>query len=93
MKDSNEVKEYEEIIMPCDCGCSSIHINRDEDSAYISFYLNAFYAKQDGYFKTLTRRLKMIWYIIRGKDYLFEDVSLTIDKYKKLVKDMNKLIK
>ena len=89
----NDIKEYEDIVIPCDCGCSMVTIGRDKDSAYIQFYTNSFYAKQDGYWRTFKRRLKMIWYIIRGKDYLFEDVSISIDKFKKLSKDINKLAK
>lgn len=92
-ENKDNIKEYSDIIIPCDCGCSIVTIGRDEDFAYIQFYVNSFYAKQDGYWKTFKRRLKMIWYIIRGKDYLFEDVSISIDKFKKLSKDIDKLTK
>lgn len=93
MEENNEIEKYEEITVPCDCGCSMLHISRDKDNAYLAFYLNAFYSKQEGYWKTFKRRIKMIWYIIRGKDYMFEDVSISIKTFKQLSKDMQNLAK
>lgn len=82
------------VIIPCDCGCSIFEIQRFDDDIALMFYTNSFYAKQDAKFiKTLKRRLKIIWYTLIGKEYLFEDVSINIEDFKKYLKEMQKLVK
>lgn len=95
MDDKTENNNIEkEVSIPCDCGCSILKItNYDNEDISFAFYINSFYAKQDARFlETLKRRCKIIWYTIIGKEYLFEDVSIKYEDFKKYYKELKKLI-
>lgn len=67
------------IIIECDCNTHSIKLVKgDENEYYLNEYVHTFYSKQDKtFFNKLKFKLKYIWYILRGKDYLLEEVCLT----------------
>lgn len=71
-----------------------LNINKDDQYDYsFQFYVSNFYNKQDGIFSIIKRRLKLIWYTLRGKDYLLEDLIFKKDQIKELIKDLEDIIK
>ena len=55
----------------CTCGCGGIEYDfftNDKDLVF-SVYQSAFYAKQDGIFKTIWHRIKLAWFALIGKEY------------------------
>ena len=75
-------KDRNELIVNCKCGCEdSVHIRidtNDYDYYAIWTYMNGnFYTDQnDKVFRTIGRKLKKIWAIIRNKDYYYSDVVM-----------------
>lgn len=76
-------------IIDCDCGCGAIEVEKfDDDAICISYMVPAFYAWQGGRWK---ERFRLIWSILRGKDYrLYEAVSTgsRFDEFKQWVVDL-----
>lgn len=73
-----------------------VQLNLPQEKQYdysFQFYISNFYSKQDGIFSIIKRRLKLIWYIIRGKEYLFEDLNFTEDQVKELIKNLKDITK
>ena len=71
-----------ELIVTCKCGCQdSIHIKVDkEDSEYYCLvtYMNGNWSRDQGdkIHRTIGRKLKKIWCIIRNKDYYYSDIIM-----------------
>lgn len=86
----SQVKEI--IFCECDCGCATLQISRFEDDVTIDCKESFFYSKQDGIFKTIKERIKMIWCIITGKEYRLWDITLSPGKAKELARSINKFI-
>ena len=56
--------------LECECGCSTLNVEYlDHDDYYVGVSLNGFGVKSLGVFGTIRKRLELIWYILRGKDY------------------------
>jgi hypothetical protein len=76
-------KDKTEMIVSCKCGCEeSVHIRIDAeypDYYAIWTYMNgSFYTDWKGrVFKTICRKLKKIWAIIRNKDYYYSDIIMS----------------
>ena len=79
---SGETKTEKIIIVNCNCGCNEgIYITKHKDidfsdDYYLSIVASKFYSQQMGLFKTLCNRIKMIWYIISGKNYRLCEIVL-----------------
>lgn len=84
--------EYSKIIIcDCDCGCDSqIKIRKIEgiDEYYLDVGISLFYTEQRGIFKTIIKRLKMIGYIILGKEYRFTEIVLRDKDVDSLIKNL-----
>ena len=84
---SNDKKD---LVVNCKCGCeNTIHIrldDTDKDSDYyaIMTYLNDnWYRDQDDrILRTIGRKLKKIWAILRNKDYYYSDVLMSCEDFK-----------
>lgn len=84
---SNDKKD---LIVNCKCGCeNTIHIrldDTDKDSDYYAIitYLNGnWYRDQDDRtLRTIGRKLKKIWAILRNKDYYYSDVLMSCEDFK-----------
>ena len=66
----------------CNDECGIIEFKKEFDDkydiVYISYFVNAFYANQHDLFYIWKTRLKMIWDILRGKEYmLFDTITLS----------------
>ena len=87
-----------QVIVPCTCGHSMIVFGLWHEfetpkggfipeTVYISNYWLSFYAHQKSILNIVKSRLKMIWYILRGKEYQLYDITIDneedIQKFKK----------
>lgn len=90
-------KDNKELIVTCDCGCEdAIHIRvDDEDKEYdcylIQTYMNGnWYRDQnDRVFRTIGRKLKKIWAIIRNKDFYYSEVAMSRDDFQRYKEYIN----
>ena len=88
-------KNKTELIATCRCGCDdSIHIRIDNEDHYyyaILSYMNGnFYSDQNStVFRTIGKKLKKIWAIIRNKDYHYSDVFMTKEEFEEFRKFIN----
>ena len=71
-------EDGKELLVDCSCGCNEglrISIKKDEDGyAYLSYVSGNFY---NGQGSTFARKLKKIWRILRGKDYVYSEICMT----------------
>lgn len=89
--------DKKELIVTCKCGCQdAIHIKVDDgdketDYYAIQAYMNGnWYRDQDDrVLRSLGRKLKKIWAIIRNKDYYYSDVSMSCDDFKRYKEYIN----
>ena len=85
------------IFIECNCYTHGIKLTKGEivDDVYeyyISFFVNNYMAKQDKTFwNKLKFKLKYIWYILIGKDYILDEISLDEYDFKKLRDGINTL--
>ena len=78
----------------CDCGCGNeIVVDlavRDRNSYDVSVHTvcSCFFAKQEGPWRTLERRLKAAWFMLTGQEYLIHDVVMDANEWHALVENM-----
>lgn len=70
------MKKMRGFLVECDCFCSILRFQEDEDGVYIDHYISSWYAKQNNIIDVLKYKIKMIWYIIQGKDFHLYDIVL-----------------
>jgi hypothetical protein len=76
-------------VIGCGCGCSKIEITKypdDDDDDFIgiiNYYGSTFYAKQSVIKDRIIERIKMLWFIFRGKDYLLYDLVFNQEEWKR----------
>jgi len=92
-----KIKEYDEVgrvNINCDCGCSSLTIEQWQgengpEEIFIAHKISSFYALQQPGWTKFKEAIKIIWCILRGKEYYFYEIVLTtkdqISKFKKAV--------
>lgn len=97
-----ETKDGKELIVTCNCsggyGCGEvarIRVNDAYKEGNIYSFLTYFsgnWAREagDGIFKTLGRKLKKIWCIIRGKDYYYSDICMSVEDFELFKEYINK---
>lgn len=86
-----------DLIVTCKCGCQdAIHIkvdDEDKDADYyaIQTYMNGNWHRDqnDRIFRTIGRKLKKIWAIIRNKDYYYSDVLMNKEDFEQFKKYIN----
>lgn len=81
------------VLIKCDCGCGILDVNRDEDGTYISYYGSVFYTGQETFFGRLINKIKMIWLIIRNKEFYFYDLVLEGKEEEDFYNNMDRLVK
>ena len=82
-------EDKKDLIVTCKCGCQeAIHIkidDEDKDSDYyaIQTYMNGNWYRDQGdrVLRTIGRKLKKIWAIIRNKDYYYSDVVMSKEDF------------
>ena len=90
-------EDKKDLIVTCKCGCKdAIHIkidDEDKDSDYyaIQTYMNGNWYRDQGdrVLRTIGRKLKKIWAIIRNKDYYYSDVLMSRDDFKRFKEYIN----
>lgn len=90
-------EDKKDLIVTRKCGCQdAIHIkidDEDKDADYyaIQTYMNGnWYRDQDNrVFRTIGRKLKKIWAIIRNKDYYYSDVLMSCEDFEQFKKYIN----
>lgn len=88
------------MFLECDCGCSFLKIEYwdDGDSINISHNIPSWFALQINTWDRFKKTIKILWCIIRGKEYRFYEICLDtkseVKKFKDFVKniDESKLI-
>jgi hypothetical protein len=73
---------HNRIYVNCDCGCSSLEIGQFKEKegyseVFISHKTDSFYSHQRPGLNRFKEMVKMIWYILRGKEYYFYEVILS----------------
>lgn len=58
----------------------------------LQILINTFYSKQRGIIKIIKDRIKLIWYILLGKDYLLNDIILTKEQAEEFNKSLQRLL-
>lgn len=84
-----KTKDNKELIVTCKCGChDAIHFcvddeDKDTDCYAFTTYMNGnWYRDQnDRLFRTIGRKLKKIWAIIRNKDYCYSDIIMNREEF------------
>ncbi|GIU69753.1 MAG: hypothetical protein KatS3mg002_0989 [Candidatus Woesearchaeota archaeon] len=73
------------ILLSCSCGCSLLKLERDTSVKlyYLSHYLDSSY-QQKNFYSLLKNKIKLIWLILSGKEYVFWDMIFTKEDLKKL---------
>lgn len=84
------------LYVECECGTHLVEFISDEDDTevYINFYTDNFYSKQtESFFSRWKSKIKYIWYVLKGRQYVLEeividkkDINLLIDGLKKIQK-------
>lgn len=72
-----------ELFLPCSCGgCGIVGLSYDvsdkadgDEYMYLSYYPNAWYERQS-IWRRIWKTIKMIWFILIGKEYLMFDIVL-----------------
>ena len=78
----------------CSCGTHGIKLTffDDEDCLYLSIFSDNFYNKQkDTFYIRWKKKIKFIWSIIRGKEYLLEEFVLEQEDIELLLNSLNKV--
>ncbi len=91
-------EDKKELIITCKCGCQDtfrIKIYNDDEEDYdyygVMTYLNGnwYRDQEDKIVRTITRKLKKIWAIIRNKDYYYSDVLMSCNDFNKFKEYIN----
>ena len=96
---SGETKKEKLIIMNCDCGCNEgIYVTKYKELGlpndyYITITTSKFYSEQDKMWTKFKKRLKMIWFAIRGKEYRLCEICITDNDIDELIKKLENIKK
>lgn len=65
-------------LFECDCGCGALSVDKfdDENFAYVSYYVSAFYQLQESFLEKFVRRIKFAAYILSGKEFHLWEIAL-----------------
>jgi hypothetical protein len=75
-------KMIDEVILPCECGCSILQATRftddpiDDQAVYIQYYYSAFSNESVGLFQKLVDRIKGAFFVLFGKRYMLYEIVL-----------------
>ena len=83
-------------LINCSCGCGDeIEIRVYPDKEYgdvsINIVASKWYAEQCGVFGQIKKKLRKIWWVIRGKDYYHCDLILKKDQWTEFAKLVNEI--
>lgn len=81
--------DKKDLIVTCSCGCdSAIHIKIDkednEEFLYQTYMNGNWYRDQnDRVIRTIIRKMKKIWAIIRNKDFYYSEIIMSKEDFRK----------
>ena len=88
-----DAKVYK-VFVECECGTHLIEFLgfEDDTEAYINFYTDNFYGKQkENIFKRIYTKLKRIWYIMRDRQYVFEEIVIAQKDIDEIIKGLQQI--
>jgi hypothetical protein len=94
-KDNKIIETVDKFPLECSCGCGELHFTqwKDDGVVFLSYVIPAFCAHNYAGFKNVW---KIIWNILRGKEYCFYEIIIEDNKklqeFKKFVADMRDII-
>lgn len=79
------------VTLPCDANDHILKVECFEDLEvdplyYFNIYIDAYYAGQISIFRKLKERANIIWHVLRGREYLFEEIVVTKEHAQELRK-------
>lgn len=88
--------ETKEIIAICHDGCGIVKFTVFEDAewddyCFISYYSSTFYDKQSPIWYRIKEVVKMLWFIIRGRDFQLYEVSFNKENWEEFKKNIQDL--
>jgi hypothetical protein len=97
-KENMKSKVKEELISKfvyeCGCGCGELQFTqwKDDGMAFITYVIPAWYA---GGYTGFKNALKIIWNILRGRQYYFYEITIednyTLRRFKEFVANMQEI--
>lgn len=91
-------KTSKEILVECECGLETMRVikykeqDTDIEEYYVEFLAPHFYTKQEKLFwQKIKFKIKYIWYILTGKDYLMEQIVLDRYNVEQLIQALQEL--
>lgn len=63
----------------------SLHLDEDDGWVYFSTFIASFYAGQSSFVSRWVERFKMVFTILRGREYEFEEIVLDREAVKQVV--------
>ena len=82
----------EEFIFGCECGCSKLILEKDEDGyVFADLYYSSFYGKQSVIKNRIVERIKMLWFVLRGKDFSLYDLYISPESWNDFKKWLNEV--
>ena len=96
---SGKTKKEELIVVNCDCGCNEgIYIIKYKEIGlpndyYIEIATTKFYSEQDKMWTKFKKRLKTIWFAIKGKEYRLCEICITDEDIDNLIKKLKEIKK
>ena len=76
----------DKFIVDCSCGCSKLEFKELHGDHYLSAYYATFYSKQDGIWSRFKERVKMLWFILLGKDFHLYEMVIYKDQWQQFKK-------
>ena len=96
---SGKNKDFDEVLVICDCGCDEAIVIKKLDwheteiaDYYISLVAGKFSERQRGIFSILWTRLKTAWLMLRGKEYRLCEVVFSEQELKQLADELYNLV-
>lgn len=73
-------------LINCSCGCGSgleFKPDPDEEEVILTINVSRWYSEQDDIFVRLMKKLKNIWFVLRGKEYCYSELVIKADEWTK----------
>ena len=85
-----------ELYLDCSCGCDAglkFKLGKfDENYLYITLSSGNYYKEQDlGVLRVIGLKLKKIWRIIRGRDYVYSELCLSREELSELTEYLTEM--
>ena len=79
-------KDNKDLFIDCNCTCGEgvrIRVVEKDDYFFLMSYVNNSFSieQEQSCWKVFCKKIKKIWYIIRGKDYLYSEICMTKDEF------------